>query len=319
MFTKERIGLIVLLTPVICVLWIGAMLGLVYVRNQVRWRDDITHIRKPGDYEVSLNHDNRRRTYRLHLPPAYDDSTELPLVIALHGSTSNADTFARNTAFAEKADAEGFIVVIPNGSGRLPNLILTWNVGKCCGYSTRIHSDDVGFLRALIESLSANLAVDPDRVYVTGSSNGAMMSFAAACELSDLIAGVGSVSGALIWSPCEPEQPVSVLMINGGQDDLVPIEGGWLDNPGPIDDSVDGAIRFWTDHDSCGDALTSQRDNLVIEDYENCAAGSAVKRITVTDGGHRWFGGHSSLPFGGDPPADSFSATDAVWEFFAAR
>ena len=312
MITRKRILLFLLLIPVVCILCVGAILGGLYVRNQLRWRDDLTDIAakaQPGDYEVSLEHDGRRRTYHLHLPTSYDGSTELPLVIALHGSIDNADYFRRVTHFEEMGDAEGFIAVHPNGSGRLPNYILTWNIGRrCCGYSTRIDSDDVGFLRALIESLSAELAVNPDRIYVAGNSNGGMMSLAVACELDDLVAGVGSVVGSMIWYPCEPEQPVSLIMINGREDRLVPYEGGWLENPGPIDDSVEGAIEFWTEHNACGDPTTTEAEGLAIDDYENCAGGSAVRLIAVIDGGHEWYSG-----------SDPVDTPEALWEFFAAH
>jgi polyhydroxybutyrate depolymerase len=229
MMTRKRIVVFLLLAPLICIACLGLILVLMYLRNQLRWGDDLTEIAEasqPGDYEVSLEHDGRNRNYRLHLPPAYDGSRDLPLVIVLHGASGNADIFAQVTGFATKADAEGFIVAHPNGSGRLPNHLLTWNAGGCCGYAVRSGSDDVGFLRALIESLSAELTVDSQRIYITGMSNGGMMSLAAACELDDLIAGAGSVVGVVTWASCAPDSPVNLIMINGDADRIVPSEGG---------------------------------------------------------------------------------------------
>ena len=321
MMTKKRTLLFFLLIPVVCVVCVGMLIVALYIWNQLRWRDDLMEIAseaEPGDYEVTLKHDGRDRNYRLHLPPAYDGTTELPLVIVLHGASGNADISARMTGFDSKADAEGFIVVHPNGTGRLPNQILTWNAGGCCGYAIRKNADDIGFLRALIERLSAELAVDAERIYITGMSNGGMMSLAAACELDDLIAGVGSVVGAMIWQGCEPEQPVHVIMINGTGDHIVRYEGGWLENPGSIDDSVHGAIISWTGHNGCGEASTSELEGLVIDEHENCANGSIVKLVTVIGGGHAWYGGRKGWPTDDDPSSE-LSATDVLWEFFAAH
>jgi polyhydroxybutyrate depolymerase len=317
--TKKRLLMFGLLLPLTCILCLLLVLAALFVQNRLRWRDDLRQIASPGDYELSLDHDGRARTYLLHVPLAYNEEDEpLPLVIALHGANGNADIMRRMTGFDSKADAEGFIVVYPNGTGPLPNWILTWNADRCCGYAVRRNADDIGFLRALIESLSGELAVDPNRVYMTGISNGGMMSLAAACEIPDLLAAVGPVVGAMLWFPCEPARPVSTIMINGTADRVVPYDGGFLSRPRGIDDSAAGAVSFWTNQNGCGDASRSESGGLVTEDYVDCASGSAVRLITVMDGGHVWYGGRKGWPTDDDPSSE-LSATDAVWEFFAAH
>jgi polyhydroxybutyrate depolymerase len=151
---------------------------------------------------------------------------------------------------------------------------------------------------------------------MTGMSNGGMMSLAAACEMPDLLAAVGPVVGVMTHWDCEPDQPVSVIMINGTGDSVVRYDGNSISRE--VDDSVDGAMRFWMDHNGCGEAVTSESGNLVIDDYGDCANGSAVRLITVNDGAHSWYGGRKGWPTDDDPSSE-LSATDAVWEFFAAH
>ena len=123
---------------------------------------------KASDHVLSLTAGGRERTYLLHLPPAYDGKHSLPLVIVLHGGGGNAPGAVHMTGFSEKANKEGFVVVYPNGSGRLKNRLLTWNSGNCCGYALDNNVDDVGFIRALIDELEKTRAIDPKRVYVDG-------------------------------------------------------------------------------------------------------------------------------------------------------
>ena len=108
---------------------------------------------KLGDHVLALTVGQQGRTYLLHLPPVYDGKRSLPLVIVLHGGGGNAPGAVRMTGFSEKADKEGFVVVYPNGSGRLKTRLLTWNSGNCCGYAMDKNVDDVGFIRALVDEL----------------------------------------------------------------------------------------------------------------------------------------------------------------------
>jgi polyhydroxybutyrate depolymerase len=100
-----------------------------------------------GDHTRTLEHGGRTRTYIVHVPPKYDPKQPMPVILAFHGGGSNAEQMVRFCGLNEKADKEGFIVVYPNGTGRLPGM-LTWNGGNCCAYATWNNVDDVGFTRA---------------------------------------------------------------------------------------------------------------------------------------------------------------------------
>jgi polyhydroxybutyrate depolymerase len=224
------------------------------------------------------------------------------------------------------ADKEDFIVVYPDGSGRLEDKLLTWNSGNCCGYALDHKIDDVGFIRALIETLQRDYPINAQRIYATGMSNGGMMSYRIGCELSDKIAAIAPVAGALNVE-CRPTQPVSVIAFHGTDDQHVLYDGGKPKiqaDPHPREDkSVAYAMNFWAQHNRC--AMTPARDergtpalsgaNGIIHDtYANCANGIAVELYTIKGSGHAWPGGKSYLS--GDTPTREISASELMWEFF---
>jgi len=277
---------------------------------------------KAGDHVLSLTAGGRERIYLLHLPPAYDGKRPLPLVIVLHGGGGNAPSAVQMTGFSEKADKEGFVVVYPNGSGRLKNRLLTWKSGNCCGYALDNNVDDVGFIRALIDELEKTRAIDPKRVYITGMSNGGMMTYRLACELSDKIAAAAPVAGALNLDNCHPAHPVSMIIFHGTADEHVLYDGGEplkrVDTHRRVDKSVSFAVNFWVKQDGCSE--TPQREekgNIRTEVYRGGKDGAEVTLYTVKGGRHAWPGGEAYVL--GSEPTREISATDLMWEFFAGH
>lgn len=279
---------------------------------------------RPGYHDGSLTHAGITRTYRLYIPTIYvvEKPKSVPLVIVLHGDGGNAKNAARVTGFSQKANTEGFIVVYPNGTGWIGrNIFLTWNSGNCCGYALENNIDDVGFIKALIEKLEHELPVDQKRIYVTGISNGAMMSYRLACELSDKIAAIGPVAGALNVKDCKPAYPVSVVIFHGKFDDHVRYNGGqslkMADNHDRTDTPVSYAVSFWTKNDQCsGTSEKEEKGRLVKELYTGGLSGTEVLLCTIIDGGHAWPGGKKTGYIGADEPVYGISATDLIWEFF---
>jgi polyhydroxybutyrate depolymerase len=274
---------------------------------------------KPGDHVLSLSVDGRDRTYLLHLPPAYDGKHSLPLVIVLHGGGGNAPGAVKMTGFSQKADKEGFVVVYPNGSGRLKTRLLTWNSGNCCGYALDSNVDDVGFIRALIDELVKMRSIDPKRVYATGMSNGGMMTYRLGCELSDKLAAIAPVAGALNVENCAPTNPVSVIIFHGTADEHVLYTGGEpirkADSHRRVDKPVSYAVSFWVKHDGCTPTpQRSETGNIRTEIYRGGKDGAEVALYTVNGGGHAWPGGEADLL--GAEPTKEISATDVMWNFF---
>jgi polyhydroxybutyrate depolymerase len=257
----------------------------------------------------------------IHSPAGHNAQDPLPLVIVLHGGGGAPQGMSRITDFNKKADSGKFIVVYPGGTGRFESRFLTWNSGNCCGYAQDDNADDTGFIRRLIETLQKEMKIDDSKVYVTGLSNGAMMSYRLACELSDKIAAIGPVAGAMNFQPCAPAHPVSVVILHGTADQHVLFNGGipkrQVDRHERTDTSVKDAVAFWTKHNRCTQPpIKENRGKIARESYEGCTNGSGVTLFAIQDEGHTWPGGTKWAPWA-DEPTKEISATDAIWEFFA--
>ncbi len=201
-----------------------------------------------GETTRTLTHDGLERSYILYIPASINWSRPVPIVFVFHGGTGNAESAIRMSGFNGVADQNGFIVVYPNGTGRLSdNKLLTWNGGTCCAYAQENNVDDVGFVRAIVADLQPLVNIDPKRIYATGMSNGGILSQRLACEAADLFAAIAPVSGTLNFSPCNPSQPISVIEFHGTADQKIPYSGGF----GPeslvnVDfTSVQDSIGFW--------------------------------------------------------------------------
>jgi polyhydroxybutyrate depolymerase len=285
-----------------------------------------------GDYELSLSNEGDTRTVVLHLPPAYDGTTQLPLIIVLHGGAGNGEQIQRLTQMDEDADEYGFVVAYPDGSGRLEEILFTWNAGHCCGYALANQSDDVGLIESLIDNLVSHYAIDPARVYITGISNGGMMAYRAGAELADKVAGIAPIAGSLGGQvtansqrvvPDAPASPVAVIAFHGMEDEHVLYEGGnapMAIEDGRVDLSVAESVGFWVEANGCDPqpASETQADrNIVIETYSGCEGDADVVLVTIVDGGHAWPGASRGLV--SDQPTQDISANELMLEFFLAH
>lgn len=283
-------------------------------------------------------HDGLDRTYRLHLPATDDPGKPTALLVVLHGGGGSGEKMEHLTlgGFNRLADTEGFVVVYPDAA-RYPVAKPNWNDGRGVEKypAHRDGVDDVGFLSALIEHLAKTYGIDRGRVYVTGASNGAIMAFRLACESSDRITAIAPVIGSMAEpaaGQCAPSRPVSVLMISGTEDPLVPWEGGpvrfgrqRLGRVLPVHD----AIRFWVRHNKCDpsprvtrvpDIDPSDGTRVVHETYDRCGQGTEVALYRIEGGGHTWPGGYPYAPLSviGATSRD-LDGSRAIWEFFREK
>ncbi len=255
----------------------------------------------------------RTRTYILHVAASYSAAKPVALVMVLHGATQSPESAERMSHMSERADAQNFIAVYPRGTGRLAN-VPTWNAGNCCTYAMENQIDDVGFLGALIEKLEHEYSVNPRQVYVTGISNGGMMSYRLACELSDKVAAISPVEGAQD-TECKPSAPVSLLVFHGTADRLVPFNGGttpFQSGPRRSDTSVADAVSFWVKKDGCSPTPEHKESREVhVDNYSGCKDGTGVALYAIQGGHHMWPG----LPISGN----HVEATDIMLKFFFAH
>jgi polyhydroxybutyrate depolymerase len=268
-----------------------------------------------------LDHDSQSRSYRVHVPPGYDGSAPVPIVFVFHGGGGSGEQIElRSSGMNEVADREGFVAVYADGTGA----IRTWNAGGCCGGAVRDDVDDVGFVRALLDHLEAELCTDPARVYATGMSNGAMLSHRLACELSDRFAAVAPVAGVEMAPACPTNGRVAVMQVHGSSDGHVPWEGGVGCGPSAVAfTSVPETMSRWRMRNGCEETSTP----LVMEGdgscvvYDGCDADVAL--CTIEGGGHSWPGGAPNRDIA-DCPADgeqstTFRASEQIWSFFEAH
>jgi len=164
-----------------------------------------TPIRAPGDYRFSFTHDGVTREYLVHVPKSYRPGRPTPMLLALHGGGGDADYQADDSKYRliSKSEQAGFIAVFPNGFSRFGGVLATWNAGSCCAGAVKNNSDDVGFIRVVIARMEHHASVDPKRVFATGMSNGAMMSWRLACEAPEIRA-IAPVEGTDNTASCHP-------------------------------------------------------------------------------------------------------------------
>jgi polyhydroxybutyrate depolymerase len=278
----------------------------------------------PGDHTRSLEVDRRPRTYLVHVPPKYDPKKPTPVVLIFHGGASNAEQMSRFCGLNETADKQGFVAAYPGGTGRL-KAALTWNGGNCCGYAMQQEVDDVAFTRALLDDLEKAVNVDPKRVYATGMSNGAIMTYRLASELSDRIAAVAPVAGPMGAETCSPKRPVSVIHFHGTDDQFAPFKGGKGEKGLSQTDfySVEHSVRAWVKANRCkGEPTTEElpdraRDGTTatIKTYGGGKEGAEVVLVVIEGGGHTWPGREPPLKVLGKATRN-VSASDLMWAFF---
>jgi polyhydroxybutyrate depolymerase len=259
----------------------------------------------PGDSEHALNVDGMERSYRLHVPAGLAADQPLPVVLIFHGLSGNADSAQRTTGFDDLADAYGFLVVYPIGSG--PAGGLSWNAGGCCGYANLNHINETTFVRAILSDLGAITRIDAKRIYAAGFSNGAMLSYRLGCEMSDTFAAVAPVAGTLLGDSCNPQQPVAILHIHGLDDFSVPFIGGPNQSAGAFP-SVKQSIATWVEWDDCPSTATvEQKGPITHTTYASCKNGTAVELFAIQGMGHTW------------PPPSILPASQIIWNFFVAH
>jgi polyhydroxybutyrate depolymerase len=274
------------------------------------------------DIQSSLIHDDIERTYLIHFPPTYyENKTKLPMLIALHGGGGSALNFQNQSGLDAKADAENFIIVYPDGLEN-PGAMKTRtrNAGKCCGPNASIlHTDDVGFISSLIDGMIKEYKVDPKSVYATGHSNGAMLCYRLANELSEKIAAIAPNAGNFQFSGSyHPSRNVPVIHINSKLDQNVKYEGGMSTGPGgQYNPPVDSCLNVIASLAECSQSkvLVSTFPLYSIYKWTSCNPQTFEVDLYLTeDGGHSWPGGNKGHA-DADEPSKAFNNNDIIWEF----
>lgn len=297
--------------------------------------------------EEELRYGKRTRKYYLHVPRSYgaEESIlpqqgkgagpEVPLLLALHGEESSARELARVSRFQPLSASDGFILVYPEADGH------GWNDAQESGTGRIDPADDVGFLASLVAELSNKYRIDQRRIYLVGDSKGALMAFRAVCELPGLFAAVASVNGSLpvsIAEGCSSLRPISVAMVNGTADGVVPFDERVRSRMrrsdlGPLV-PAESAVRFFARLNGCEDrpSVSHERGVDIHSDtpifravYRDCQSNKQVVQFVIPKGGHRWpepaAGSMTRLLAGKLGAAQAFNPdiSQFIWEFLARQ
>lgn len=272
--------------------------------------------------------DGRDRTYHLYVPESLPAGRPVPLLVAMHGGTGWGEQFERNSGFDGLAEANQFIVVYPDGITIGPAFPMgrVWNGGNCCGPAVRENVDDVAFISQLIDTLEAQYDIDPGRVYAAGHSNGGIMSYRLACELSDKVVAIGLQAGWLAIPPesCQPGRPVSMIHIHGTADQNAPIDGGRGERSiSGVDatPAIDNAKKIASVNMCPQRPTETTRGDITTIAWSPCADGTVVELVKVAGASHAWMGHRPNIVserLVGEAYPD-LDASAEIWGFLAAH
>ncbi len=268
-----------------------------------------------------MNVDGIDRTYVLNLPPNYYEGSGFSLIIAMHGGGGSASQFESTCKLTEKANAAQFIVVYPEGVQSTGILkARSWNAGGCCDYAVAQNVNDVKFISLLIDKLVSQYKINAKKIYATGHSNGGMLAYRLACELSNKIAAIAPNGCTMVAPTCNPVRPVPVLHMHSILDTHVPYQGGIGNGTGTygvVFPPLDTVMNLWSLKNNCiNTAQVVVNDaNYKLTKWTNCNGNVTVQYYLTKDGGHGWPGG---LPGGpnSDIPSTVINANNLIWDFF---
>ncbi len=277
-----------------------------------------------GMSSFKMTSGGRERSGMLYIPASYKASEPTPLVVGYHGGFAEGENQDKLTHMSQIADKENFIIVYPDGVNR------HWNDGRSKAIENGENVDDVQFTKDLIAAVSSRVNIDAKRIYATGISNGGMMTYRVAREMTSVFAAVATVSSA---TPVEqqsmqnPSSPIPVLIMQGTEDPLIPFNGGemafHIGTAVPTRDT----IAYWVKVNKANATAASSQlpdtdpnDGTTIthDSYSSTGAGSApVEVYIVNGGGHTWAGGNQYARESAiGKTSHDVDASQLIWDFF---
>jgi len=250
------------------------------------------------------------------------DGSKRPAVIILHGGMGSASDMLARSGFDQLARAKGFIAAYGEGT-EFKDGMHAWNTGHLLRRQVR-DADDIAYLDALIDRLVADHGADPARIFMTGGSNGGMMTFTYAVERPERLAAAAPVVASMFTFDTVPKVPLPILIINGAKDEEVPLAGGMSRNAivragqstpfKPLSEVVD----FWVKANRSNPEAVADVKGSVRTAVHAAGPGGAVTEFVVDDaGGDGWPGARARRD--GNAPIAAFKGADRVWAFFADK
>jgi polyhydroxybutyrate depolymerase len=281
-----------------------------------------------GSHPLTLEHGGRLRRYVVHIPA--HGPHPLPVVLAFHGAGGTARIMLHHSRWLQQSEKGGFAVVAPEGTPpklrEKPSFRFNpqlWNLGGTSTAAPTGNTDDVGFVRAILERLPQFLEVDGSRVYATGFSNGAGLCFRLAVELGRSLAAIGPVAGYPYLKNGPPPRPIPTYYLVGSLDPLIPWQGGEVVSPwsgmATQRPSVLHALQQWRELSGFIPVPESVSPNSPVQALGQAPEGAVLQYEIVPGLGHHWPGGKDvGVPqevLG--PRIKTFDGAEKLWQFFS--
>lgn len=256
----------------------------------------------PSSSERKVTINDLERSYLLYIPPGLDSQQPVPVVFAFHGYGEKAIGMQRDSGLNDIADLANYLVVYPKGVNG------SWNMGEeGPGYAIKQKIDESAFVREILSDLSAIVNIDPKHIYAVGFSQGGQLAYRLACDMSDTLAAIASVSGGMEYDACQPSQAVSILHVHGLVDSSVPFSGGGIMEYSPVENGIDAWLKF----DDCTGSAQVETQNEGIRlithtAYASCQANTAIELYLIENCTHDW-------------PSYFMPISEIIWEFFATH
>ena len=236
-------------------------------------------------------HDGQTRRFYVEYPAG---PRPAPAIVVLHGGAENPHRMRRITQF--KLDERGWVEIYPEGIAK------QWNDGRTGANGKPLRkTDDLGFLRAMLDLLASEGLIDPARIYFTGASNGGAMTLRVICQAPELVAGaVVVIMNQPVGLDCPDGPPVPLMFIQGAADPVVPFTGGPITVGGKTDRgsalSAAETVARYALRNRCGaweeiaitDHFPSDGTRVRLRAYRGCA--QPLFQYIIDGGGHSWPG-----------------------------
>jgi polyhydroxybutyrate depolymerase len=227
------------------------------------------------------------RTYYLHVPASYQPSQSVPLLLAFHSRSTDAKEILRTSQFVSWASEMNFIVAALNGA--VSDGASSWNAGNCCESATTNQENDLLLASTVIDFVKSNYAVDSGRIWAAGHSNGGMMAYRLACDLSDEITAIAVVTGVLMDDTCNSVKPVSIFHIHGNLDTTVPFHGGGkFETP-----NVYFSLQEVAYKNSCSGNPYESANEIEERYIWRCSNGVETQLVNYQEQSHEWAAGYT--------------------------
>ena len=266
----------------------------------------LTPTQGASDSQHTLTVGELERNYWLHTPPGLEANIPVPVVFAFHELGGVASMF-KIKGLAELADQHGFLIVKPSGYGF--GNAQSWYAVFCCGVAVYKNMDDIAFVQAILEDLQTRFKLDPQRIYATGHSNGAMFTYRLVCEMSETFAAIAPIAGMPATPYCQPAQPVSIMHVHGLKDISIPFDGKGSPQDQFYIPSISQYLAEFAKLYQCDSnpSVETLENGITHTVYTACKDESSVSLYTIAGLSHA------------QPEPYQFNAAEAMWDFFSAH